>query len=149
MAGGALSAGAPYFRAVNPSSTQYFRNAAAVISYEPAGYIRLDWQPVPSTATELRAIYEHVLRAMQYHRVMALMSIHNQRPPMPQEVQAWLADDWMPRAVRDVGYGRCAIVEAAMPLSRLAARAVGANVSGPLNYQYFDTETAAADWLRG
>lgn len=134
---------------MNPSPTQYFRNAAAVISYYPAGYVRLEWQPVASTATELRAIYEHVLRAMLHHRATALMSIHNQRPPMPPEVQAWLTDDWMPRAVREVGYGRCAIVEADMPLSRLAARAVGSNVTGPLNYQYFDSETAAEAWLRG
>jgi hypothetical protein len=134
---------------VNSSSIQYFRNAAAVISYEPGGYIRLEWQPVASTTTELRAIYEHVLRAMQHHRAMALMTVHNQRPPMPPEVQTWLAEDWVPRATREVGYGRCAIVEAATPLSRLAARAVGANVSGPLNYQYFDTEAAAEAWLRG
>lgn len=132
---------------MNPSPTQYFRNAAAVISYAPAGYIRLEWQPVPSTPTELRAIYEHVLRAMQHHRATALMTIHNQRPPMPPEVQAWLSQEWLPRAVQEVGYGRCAIVEAATPLSRLAARAVGTSVTGRLNYEYFDSETAAADWL--
>jgi len=133
---------------VNPTPIQYFRNAAAVISYAPAGYIRLEWQPVPSTATELRAIYEHVLRAMQHHRATALMTIHNQRPPMPPEVQVWLSQEWLPRAVTEVGYGRCAIVEAATPVSRLAARAVGSSVTGRLNYEYFDTETAADSWLR-
>lgn len=126
----------------------YFRNAAATISYAPAGYIRLDWQPVPATSAELRAIYEHVLRAMLHHRATTLLTLHNNRPPLPPDVQAWLTQDWMPRAVAEVGYGRCAIVEAEMPLSRLSAHPVGSNVRGQINYQYFGTEAAADTWLR-
>ena len=130
----------------------YFRNAAAVISYAshgPAGYIRLDWQAVPATPSELRAIYEHVLRAMQHHRAPTLMTLHNNRPLMPPEVQTWLVQDWMPRAVTEAGYSRCAIVEAESPLSRLAARSVGADVKGQLRFQYFDSEEAADRWLQG
>jgi hypothetical protein len=130
------------------SSTLYFSNAAAVISYTPAGYVRLDWQPVLVTAPELRAIYEHVLRAMLHHRSAALMTVHNRRPPMPAEVQSWLTEEWIPRAVATVGYSRCAIVQAEMPLSRLAARAVGTGQKTTLSYQYFDNETAADSWLR-
>lgn len=126
----------------------YFRNAAAVISYAPGGYVRLDWQPTAVTPGELRGIYEHVLRALLHHRVTALMTVHNQRPPMPPEIQTWLTHDWMPRAVAEGGYDRCAVVEADTPLSRLAARAVGAGVSGQLTYQYFDTTEAADVWLR-
>ncbi len=127
---------------------QYFSNAAAVISYVPAGYIRLDWQPVAVTAPELRAIYEHVLRAMLHHRATALMTVHNRRPPMPAEVQAWLTEDWIPRAVATVAYGRCAIVQAELPLSRLAARSVGSGQKTALDFRYFDTEAAADAWLR-
>lgn len=126
----------------------YFRNAAAVISYAPAGYIHLDWQPVPATPAELRAIYEHVLQAMLRHRAGTLLTVHNNRPPLPPDVQTWLTQNWMPRAVREVGYGRCAIVEAEMPLSRLAAHSVGSGVNGQINYQYFGTEEAAIAWLQ-
>ena len=136
-----------YFCAVS-SLQHYFSNAAAVISYAPAGYVRLDWQPVTTTAPELRAIYEHVLRAMRHHRATALMTVHNQRPPMPQEVQAWLMEDWIPRAVATVDYGRCAIVQAGLPLSRLAARSVGAGQKTALDFRYFDTEATADAWLR-
>ena len=125
----------------------YFSNAAAVISYAPAGYIRLSWQSVPATVPELRSIYEHVLRAMLHHRTPALLTVHHQRPPMPPEVQAWLAHDWIPRAIAAVGYGRCAIVEAELPLSRLAAHAVGNELKSTLQYQYFSTEAEAAAWL--
>ncbi|MBF9238265.1 hypothetical protein I2I05_12745 [Hymenobacter sp. BT683] len=129
-------------------TVHYFSNVAAVISYAPAGYVRLDWQPVPASASELRSIYEHVLRAMQHHRSTALMSVHNQRPPMPADVQEWLTQTWIPRAVAEVGYGRCAIVEATMPLSRLAARAVGIGLKGQLSYEFFATDTEADSWLR-
>ncbi|WP_152560026.1 hypothetical protein [Hymenobacter sp. IS2118] len=129
-------------------TVHYFSNAAAVISYAPAGYVRLDWQPVAASATELRAIYEHVLRALHHHRSTALMSVHNQRPPMPPDVQEWLVESWIPRAVTEVGYGRCAIVEAAAPLSRLAARAVGTGLKGQLSYAFFATDAEADAWLR-
>ncbi|MBO2011513.1 hypothetical protein [Hymenobacter negativus] len=130
------------------SLQHYFSNAAAVISYAPAGYIRLDWQAAPATAPELRAIYEHVLRAMIHHRSPTLMTVHNRRPPMSAEVQTWLTQEWIPRAVATVGYGRCAIVQAEMPLSRLAAHAVGSGQKTTLRYRYFDDETAADSWLR-
>ena len=126
----------------------YFSNPAATISYAPAGYIRLDWRPTAVTAPELRAIYEHVLRAMLHHRATALMTVHNQRPPMPPDVQTWLTEEWIPRAVATVGYGRCAIVQAEMPLSRLAARSVGSGQKTTLRYQYFDSEATADGWLR-
>ena len=127
----------------------YFSNTAAVISYaQAAGYIRLEWQATPATVPELRAVYEQVLRAMRHHRAPTLLTLHNQRPPMPAEIQTWLTQDWMPRAVAEASYGRCAIVEAHTPLSRLAARTVGAGVQGQFNYQYFDTEAAADAWLR-
>jgi hypothetical protein len=126
----------------------YFSNPAAAISYASAGYIRLDWRPTAVTASELRAIYEHVLRAMLHHRATALMTVHNQRPPMPPDVQTWLTEEWIPRAVATVGYGRCAIVQAEMPLSRLAARSVGTSQKTTLRYQYFDSEATADGWLR-
>jgi hypothetical protein len=126
----------------------YFSNAAAVISYAPAGYIRLEWQPVPATVAELRSIYEHVLRAMQHHRATRLMSVHNQRPPMPPEIQTWLTQEWLPRAVAEAGYRYCAVVEATVPLSRLAARAVGTGMKGELRYEFFETDALADAWLR-
>jgi hypothetical protein len=145
---GVAAHGPLYLCGVN-STLRYFSNPAATISYASDGYVRLDWQPVAASAAELRAIYEHVLQAMRHHRSTALMTVHNQRPPMPPEVQTWLARDWMPRAVAEVGYGRCAVVEATTPLSRLAARAVGSDLGTALQFRYFDTPEAAAAWLSG
>jgi hypothetical protein len=125
----------------------YLRSAAAIISYAPAAYVRIDWQQFAATPADLRGVYDHVLRAMLRHGLSRLMSIHNHRPPMPVEVQTWLTTVWIPRAMAEVSYGRCAIVEANTPLSRLAARAVGAELNVPLTYRYFSNEADAAAWL--
>lgn len=127
---------------------QYFRSAAATISYQPGGFIQLEWQSVAASELELRAIYEHVLGALHRHRSTRLLTVHSQRPPMPAEVQAWLTHHWVPRAVAEAGYSHCAVVEASTPLSRLAARAVGTGLSAPLQYRYFASAAEGARWLR-
>ncbi|WP_324675988.1 hypothetical protein [Hymenobacter sp. GOD-10R] len=127
--------------------TRYFHNAAASISYHPAGYVQLDWQPTVVSSQELRAIYEHLLRAMKYFEASSLMTTHNQRPPMPQDVQQWLVETWVPQAIAEVNYARCAIVEAEKPLSRLAARTVGGSLMQPLTYAYFTSVDEATVWL--
>jgi hypothetical protein len=102
---------------------------------------------MPASVAELREVYEHALLAMKQHRVQGLMSVHDHRPPMPLEIQTWLAQQWIPRAITEAGYNRCAIVESAKPLSRLAARTVGANLNQPLLYRYVATVEEAAQWL--
>lgn len=125
----------------------YFRSIAAVITYLPAAYVRVEWHPVAATAAELRAVYDHVLHAMRRHQAPALLSVHNQRPPIPPDVQTWLVNEWIPRAL-EAGYRYCAIVEAVTPLGRLSARAVGSSLDKTaLQYRYFRTETAAEEWL--
>ena len=125
----------------------YLQAAPATISFAPGAYVRLEWQPYVASAQELKAVYDHVLRAMMRHGLRSLMSIHNQRPPMPPEVQIWLTGTWIPSAMSETNYCRCAIVEAATPLGRLAARGVAAGLSPGLDYRYFRTEAEAQAWL--
>jgi len=102
---------------------------------------------VPVSSPELKGIYEHLLRAMHHFNASSLMTIHNKRLPMPQDVQQWLVEEWIPRAIAEVNYGHCAIVEADSPLSRLAARTVGGNLPRRLSYAYFATTEEASTWL--
>ena len=129
-------------------TAQYFHNAAAAITYHKTGYIRITWQPTPVSTTDLQAIYEHVLRAMLHYGTTRLMSVHGGRPPIPAQVQEWLVQQWVPRAIKEAGYDRCAVVEAEAPLSRLAARSIGSNLAAGLRYHYFSTVQEAVDWLR-
>lgn len=105
----------PILSAPLPNSTQYFRNLAAEISYWPAGYVRTDWRSLTAEPAELRAIYGHVLRAMQRYEVTAALFVHWQPAAVPAELQHWLASEWLPRAVREANYQRCALVELNQP----------------------------------
>lgn len=130
------------------SPAQYFHNAAAAITYHAPDYLRVTWQPTAVSVADLQAIYEHVLRAMRHYGSTRLMSVHGQRPPMPPRVQEWLTTQWVPRAIAEAGYDKCAVVEAEAPLSRLAARSVGTGLTQPLRYNYFSTVQDAAKWLQ-
>lgn len=127
--------------------TQYFRNPAAEITYWPAGYLRTDWRSMAAEPTELRAIYEHVLQAMQRYEVKVLLFVHQQPETIPPAVKDWLVANWIPRAIRQGKYQRCAIVESSNAEARQATQAIGRQIAGTLDYALFaDVETAIA-WL--
>ncbi|MVN76052.1 hypothetical protein GO988_06920 [Hymenobacter sp. HMF4947] len=127
--------------------SQYFRNPAAEITYYPAGYIRADWRAMDSSETELRAIYEHILGAMRRYEVTALLIKHTQPQPIPAVLRLWLLENWIPRAMREVGYRRCAIVETADTASRSATREIGSRLNQPLDFAYFEDPAEAEAWL--
>ncbi len=91
---------------------------------------------------ELRAIYEHVLRAMQRYHVTALLVVHGQREVIPAAVQSWLATEWIPRAIREAGYERCALVEASGQ-----GNPEGQPGAGAMEYAYFGEVGPAVCWL--
>ena len=128
---------------------EYFRNQAVTITYVSArvSYIRLQWHPVRMAAPELREVYEHVLKAMRYSSTTKLLSLHGQRPQLAAEILTWIGKDWIPRAIAQVGYDQCAVVEADQPLSRLAAQSIGNELGPTLRFAYFPTEAAAHAWL--
>ncbi|GAB3638460.1 hypothetical protein GCM10027422_40500 [Hymenobacter arcticus] len=95
---------------------------------------------------ELRAIYEHVLRAMQRYHVTALLFVHGQPEEIPAATQRWLVAEWVPRAIREAGYERCALVETSHS-SPGAPQAIGHQVAGSMEYAFFDETAAAVSWL--
>ncbi|TGE22098.1 hypothetical protein E5K00_17765 [Hymenobacter aquaticus] len=125
----------------------YFHNALCTISYHDLGYVKLSWTDAPATEVELQALYGHTLKALQHHRTGCLLTDHRLRQPLPIAAQHWIAQQWVPQAVREAGYRRCAIVENQTPLGRLAARAVGDEVAVPLQFRFFDEVPAAVAWL--
>ncbi|UOQ53139.1 STAS/SEC14 domain-containing protein [Hymenobacter cellulosivorans] len=132
-----------------PSSVSsiYFRNALCTISYDSQGYVLLVWADVVCQEQELHAIYEHTLQALRHHRTGKLLTDHRQRQPLPLSAQQWIAQHWIPKAMQEVGYSHCAILENQTPLGRLAARAVGDAVTLPLDFRYFSTLEEASAWL--
>ena len=96
---------------------------------------------------ELRAIYEHVLRAMQRYHVTALLFVHGQQEAIPAAVQNWLVTEWIPRAIREARYERCALVEANAQGTMDSQQAIGRRVAGTLEYAFFGEVAAAVGWL--
>jgi hypothetical protein len=125
----------------------YFRNPAAEITYAETGYIRTDWRLLNASVNEVRGIYEHVLQAMRRYRTTSLLCVYAQRQPMPKEVQAWLLSDWIPRAVHDVGYHRCAVVEPHASAKQSAARVESLGADELLEYGLFESVEEAEHWL--
>ncbi|UOQ72286.1 STAS/SEC14 domain-containing protein [Hymenobacter cellulosilyticus] len=132
-----------------PSSVSsiYFRNALCSISYDSQGFILLVWANVVCQDQELHSIYEHTLQALRHHGTGKLLTDHRLRQPLPLSAQQWIAQEWIPRAMREAGYSHCAILENQTPLGRLAARAVGDALSLPLDFRYFSTLEEARAWL--
>ena len=125
----------------------YFRNPA-ITNYHTADYLRLDWGEVRTTEDELRGAYQQVLLAMKHYGTGKTLSYHGQRQLIPLSVQNWLTQEWIPRAVREAGYTRCAVVESVSALGRLASNAVGQAVPSQLDFRHFSTLATADEWLR-
>ncbi|WBA44103.1 hypothetical protein [Hymenobacter canadensis] len=121
--------------------------AIALVSCLRGGYVALKWHNVAATDEQLQAVYEQALLFMQSHRTPRLLSDHRVRPPLSLDLQQWLRDEWIPRAIREAGYSHCAIVESTSPLGRLAARAIGMAVTPTLTARHFETVEPAQAWL--
>ncbi|MCB2375994.1 STAS/SEC14 domain-containing protein [Hymenobacter sp. BT635] len=128
-------------------ASSYFRNALCTISYHGAGYVQLAWTEAATNENELQALYAHALQALKHHRTGRLLTDHRRRQPLPLGAQQWIAQHWVPQAVREAGYSHCAIVENQTPLGRLAARAIGDEIAAPLKFRFFSEMPEAVAWL--
>ncbi|WP_375416053.1 hypothetical protein [uncultured Hymenobacter sp.] len=130
------------------SRTIYFENQAGRIWEEPADYLRLDYRAGARSAEQLQALLTHLLRALVrrgWHRALI-----NQQEMVPFSVaeQAWLVEQWLPRAVLEGGYRRGAVLVAQNGLARLAmTTVVAATRHLPHTYQTFELEADALAWL--
>lgn len=136
-----------YYMLQPAASSVYFHNALCTISYHGPGYVQLLWTSAPPTEADLRAIYAHTLQALKHHRTGRLLTDHRLRQPLPLTAQQWIAQEWIPQAMRETSYSHCAILENQTPLGRLAARAIGDAITSPLKFRYFGTAEEAVAWL--
>lgn len=127
--------------------TLYFENQAGQLYYRAAGYAHLVWAPGRLAQTTIEAYYEQVLALLLNTSTYLILSDHGQRSPLPQEVQNWLATNWIPRAIHLAQVRHCAIVEGADPLHRLSAQSVISAAPEEFIFQRFDTRLEAERWL--
>lgn len=134
-----------------PSSFHFestcFSNAACTVVCSSAGYVRLNWTAAVTSTFDLQQVYEQTTLAMQRLGLNKILSNHAHRRPISAEMQQWLAEVWVPKAIHDANYGYCAIVESEEALTRLAVRAVGTVVGKQISFRYFNTVAEAEEWL--
>ncbi|GAB3635537.1 hypothetical protein GCM10027422_11270 [Hymenobacter arcticus] len=130
------------------SPTILFENAAGRVVLDPAGFVRSYWGPQARTLADTQALLRHVTQALQRHGQQRVLSNQQQMQPFSAAEQAWVAEQWLPQAVREAGYRACAVILATNLYARLAMAYVTTNVQGlPMRYRSFDNEAEAQAWL--
>jgi hypothetical protein len=125
----------------------YFQNAAARLSLEPEGYLRLAWTAQATNETEVRAMYEHLAAAPTRYHTGLILSLQQQRPPISLPIQQWLTNEWFPR-MNALPLKVCiAVVQGPSPVGRLAVRSMTQQFDQKVRRQEFEHEPEALAWL--
>ncbi|MBJ6109679.1 hypothetical protein JAO73_11695 [Hymenobacter sp. BT523] len=129
--------------------TLYFQNAAGKVFHHPSGFVRLAWGAERITFEVVKAFYEQVLALLLNSGARKILSDHGQRAPLSGATQAWLTENWIPRAMAQARTRHCAIVEGADPLHRLSTQSVVSASPSGFVFQRFSNVEAAEAWLAG
>ena len=85
---------------------------------------------------------------MQRYTVTAVLFVHRQSDTIPNELQHWLVGEWVPRAIQEASYRRCALVELSQPTEETDAQAISRRLKGQMEFAFFADVEAAATWLQ-
>ena len=130
------------------SRTIYFENQAGRIWEEPVGYLRLDYRAGARTTEQFQALLTHLLRALVRRGWDRVLVNQQEMVPFSAVEQAWMVNQWLPRAVLEGGYRRGAVLVAENGVARLAMTTVVATTRHlPHTYQSFEAEADALAWL--
>ncbi|MBJ6107703.1 hypothetical protein JAO73_01680 [Hymenobacter sp. BT523] len=131
------------------SASLYFHNALGRVELVDDAYVRIAWQAAPMDSAALRAVYEHALHLLKRTGLTKVLTDHGQMAPFRAEDREWMTRTWVPRAVAEAGYSRCAIVESAQAFNRLGTRHMVLELgTSTLDVAYFGEAAAADAWLR-
>jgi predicted anti-sigma-YlaC factor YlaD len=126
----------------------YFQNAAGRLLEDPAGFLQAHWSPDSRTFTDLKALFTHMALCMQQRKWSRMLINQRGMLPFSQEEQRWVAEQWLPEAVRTAGYRFGAVVVSENVLTRLATAYITTHVQGlPLTYRSFESDEEAKAWL--
>jgi hypothetical protein len=90
----------------------YFENAAAKITREQAGYIRLQMQPGQQTTTDIRTMFEQSLLATRISGFDKLLFDHRLAAPFVEEAKEWFEHIFLPLMATDLAARRIAVTVA-------------------------------------
>ncbi|HEX8350498.1 MAG TPA: hypothetical protein VF598_11090 [Hymenobacter sp.] len=126
----------------------YFQNVAGQLLEDPSGFLRANWSTQPRALEDTQALFTHMLQALQHRRWSRILVNQVGMRPFSSEEQAWIAKEWLLRAVREGGYRHGAVVVSPDVMVRLATAYVTTQVHDvPLVYRSFEAEPSAVQWL--
>ncbi|MDF7812594.1 hypothetical protein [Hymenobacter sp. YC55] len=125
----------------------YFRNAAGQLLEDAAGFLRVNWSSNPYRPEEVRALFTHMVYALQRYNWSRILINQVGMRPFSQEEQQWVSKEWLPLAVQ-AGYRHGAVIVSGEVMVRLATASITTQVNNmPLIYRSFETEAEALKWL--
>ncbi|MBC6613054.1 hypothetical protein H8B15_19180 [Hymenobacter sp. BT507] len=133
---------------IQARETQFYQNEAGRLLYNTIGYVHLAWSAERITQAALETFYEQVLLLLLRTGSTKVLSEHGDRRPLTAEAQQWIATNWVPRAIAEVNFTYCAIVEGADPIHRLSTQSVISISPAQLTYKRFSLMAEADAWLQ-
>ena len=133
-----------------PQTTRsiYFENSTGRLWEEPEGYLRLEYRSGPREKVQFRALLTHTAQALSRRQWSSILVDQRQMAPFIPAEQAWMAGEWLPKAVHEHGYRRGAVLVAQNVFARLAmTQLVLSTRDLPHTYRMFEDEDEALVWL--
>jgi hypothetical protein len=126
----------------------YFENSAGRIWEEPQNYLRLEYYHSPREEVQFHALLTHLMQALVRHGWGKVLIDQRIMVPYSAHEQAWMTNEWLPRAVLECGYRYGAVLMAHNVFARLAmTQLVMATRDLPHTYRNFEAEEEAVAWL--
>ena len=127
----------------------YFENSIGRLWEEPEGYLRLEYKPGPRETVQFRAMLTHTAQALSRRQWTSILVDQRQMAPFNSSEQAWMSNEWLPKAVHEHGYRHGAVVVAQNVFARLAmTQLVLSTRDLPHSYRTFEDEAEALAWLK-
>ncbi len=126
----------------------YFENGSGRIWEEPDHYLRLEYRSGPRELVQFRALLTHMGQALARRKWDKALIDQRAMAPLSPSEQAWMATEWLPRAVTEGGYRYGAVLVAHDVFARLAMNELVLSTRDlPHTYRTFEAEETALDWL--
>jgi hypothetical protein len=107
--------------------------------------VRVVWKRY-ATSTQLRFIHEHILHILEQHRARKILADDTALPTIHAEDQAWIVQEWMPRAIA-AGLKASAIKSSAAYFGKLSTDTIQSRAPRGLDMRFFDSLDSARLWL--
>ena len=134
---------------ISAQETLYLSSALATVFGHAGGYLRIEWNTVPMVSTDVRQLFQQILRLLRQEQLHKVFTERTTAPPLSGNDCEWMASEWIPQAAREAGLTHCAVVESQEEVASRANRLSNRNgCDRRLHFRFFDSFAQAETWIR-